>query len=86
MSRPGKWAVWSDSELRRTRAALPPHTDRDPRNLAAGLVLILFAPLVAMLPLLRAAETSSTWEVEGMVRGSGSRCLGRSSLARPEAG
>lgn len=65
MSRPSKWAVWSDSDLRRTRAALPPHTDRDPRNLVAGLVLILFAPLVGMLPLLRAAKTSSTWEVVG---------------------
>lgn len=63
MSRSGKWAVWSDSDLHRTRDALPPHTDRDPRNLAAGLVLILFAPLVAMLPLLRAAETSRAWEI-----------------------
>jgi nitrate/nitrite transporter NarK len=55
--------VWSDSDLRRTRDALPPHTDRDPRNLAAGLVLVFFAPLVAMLPLLRAAETSRAWEI-----------------------
>lgn len=63
MSTAGKWAAWSDSDLRRTQDALPPHADRDLRNLAAGLVLILFAPLVAMLPLLRAAETSSVGEI-----------------------
>lgn len=65
MSRPGRWAVWSDSELRRRRAELPASGDRDPRNLAAGLVLILFAPLVAFLPLRRAAETSNAWEIGG---------------------
>ena len=63
MSKQRPWAAWSDSELRRTRAHLPPSSDRDLRNLIAGLVLIFLAPLVAFLPLRRAAETSSTWEV-----------------------
>jgi len=59
------WAAWSDSQLRRTRATLPPSTDRDLPNLVAGLVLILFAPFVVFLPLRRAAETSSVWEIAG---------------------